>query len=583
MDQLTIVDFAKAVALLLALCLLHGLIVRRWARGEFAGQALSGLLFGGICVIGMMTPVQVLPGVIFDARSVILSMSGLFGGPVVGGIAAVIAGGYRVWLGGDGVYVGIAVVVSCVLLGLAYRYGCRRGWVRPAFWQLLVFGLVVHLAVVYQFTFLPAEVVATVIGSVALPMVLTFTPATALLGLLLRSTEQQLETARSLEESEARFRDVAEISGDWIWEMDADLRLTFLSPRFFELFPVASHQIAGKTRAELAGVVREKERWARHLDDLAHCRPFRDLEYSVETPDGDIRHFRTSGKPVLDADGRFRGYRGTGTDITERKRAEALILTSKEEADLANRAKSEFLANMSHELRTPLNSILGYSELLQREALGPLGSPKYLDYASAINVSGTHLFNIISDILDISKIEAGEATIEEREIDLCEAIASCIAMVEVRAQEKGIHVKAVWLSELPALCADERQVKQIILNLLSNAVKFTPEGGQVTVGARVDAESCLRISVADTGIGIAARDIPKALQPFGQVAESHSRGHEGTGLGLPICNSLMHLHGGTLEIASEPGIGTTVTICFPPERTIWPESGPIAVSAVDRH
>jgi PAS domain S-box-containing protein len=568
MHQVMFVEFAKGVALLLALCLMHGFIARRWTRGELVGQVLSGILFGGICVIGMMTPIEVMPGVIFDARSVVLSLSGLFGGPVVGLIAAAIAGGYRLWLGGSGVLVGVSVIVSCVLLGLACRYGRQRGWARIGVWQLLAFGLLVHLVVVYLFTFLPDEVVATVMANVALPLILTFTPATALLGMLLLSIERQLETDRSLVESETRFRDVAEVAGDWIWELDSDLRLTFVSPRFHELFPVEAAGLIGKTRADLAPVVCDPERWRAHLEDLHKRKMFRNFEYSVTTPDGGVRHVRSSGKPVFDADSRFCSYRGTGADITERKLAEAEILASKEEADLANRAKSEFLANMSHELRTPLNSILGYSQMLASEFLGPVGDPRYVEYARSINASGTHLFKIISDILDISKIEAGKATVEDSEVDVGKAMRDCIAMMEVRAQEKAVRIDETMQDHLPALRADERQVKQIILNLLSNAVKFTPAGGEVTLNASVEDGSCIQVSVRDTGIGISAGDIPKILQPFGQVAESHSRGHEGTGLGLPICNSLMALHGGTMQIESEVGVGTTVALRFPPERTL---------------
>jgi LytS/YehU family sensor histidine kinase len=176
-----VIEFSKEVGLLLALCFLQSFIVQRWTNKERIGQVLSGLLFGGVCVIGMAIPIEVAPGVTFDAGSVVLSMAGLFGGPVIGGIAAAIAGGYRAWLGGGGAPVGVAVVLCCVLLGLAYRHCYQRGWLQIAFPHLLAFGLVVHLVEVYLFTFLPANVVGKVMENLAVPLILAFTPATALL------------------------------------------------------------------------------------------------------------------------------------------------------------------------------------------------------------------------------------------------------------------------------------------------------------------------------------------------------------------------------------------------------------------
>ncbi len=566
-----VIEFTKAVALLLALCLVQGFIARRWSSGELVGRILSGVLFGGICVIGMETPIEAAPGVIFDARSVVLSMAGLFGGPIVGGIAAVIAGGYRVWLGGGGAPVGVSVVISCVLLGLVYRHAYQRGWLRIGVWQLLAFGLLVHLVEILLFTFLPDTVVGTVMDNIALPLVVTFTPATALLGSLLHAIELQIQTGKSLTESEARFRDVAEVSGDWIWETDSKLRFTFLSPRFFQLFPFEVDDVIGKTRDEFAHVGPKDETWHTHIEVLTKRLPFRDFYYTLVAPDGGIGHFRISGKPVYAPDGSFQGYRGTGSDVTAEAETKASLLVAKEHAELANRAKSEFLANMSHELRTPLNSILGYSEAIKDEVFGPHNNPRYSEYAAAIQASGKHLLGLITYILDISKIEAGEATVEDSKVDLSKAINDTISMARLRIEAKRIDVRFFGAEKCSFLRADERQFKQIMLNLLSNALKFTSPGGRVSVNTRLDESGGQEISVTDTGIGIAAEEIPKVMKPFGQVADSHIRNHDGTGLGLSICNSLMELHGGCLNIESEIGQGTKVTLHFPPERTIHVE------------
>jgi len=252
---------------------------------------------------------------------------------------------------------------------------------------------------------------------------------------------------------------------------------------------------------------------------------------------------------------------------SERNLRDALVF-----AEHANKSKSEFLANMSHELRTPLNAIIGFSDALAKETFGPTGNSKNLESIISIHDAGNHLLQIIGDILDISKIEAGEAVVEEAEVDAKTSINTCVTMLKTRSQDAAVNVKVDVLEGLPTLCADQRMVKQILINLLSNAVKFTSAGGLVTVSARLNDVLGIEFVVADTGVGIAAENIEKVMQPFGQVAESYKRGHGGTGLGLPICTSLMDLHDGSLTLESEFGKGTSVIISFPPERTIQPES-----------
>jgi len=255
-------------------------------------------------------------------------------------------------------------------------------------------------------------------------------------------------------------------------------------------------------------------------------------------------------------------------DITARHKAEHDLLIAKESAELASRTKTEFLANMSHELRTPLNAVIGFSQIMESELLGSIGNAEYKGYCRDIHQSGLHLLKLINDILDISKIEAGKLELYEEEFDPAKAIESCIRLINERAVSSNIDLAVKVQQGLPQIRADERKVKQILINLLSNAVKFTPEGGQVTVEAEAGPDTGLKISVSDTGIGISEEDFAIILTPFGQVDSTLSRRYDGTGLGLPLAKTLTELHGGTLEIESSVGSGTTVTILFPPRRLV---------------
>jgi signal transduction histidine kinase len=265
-------------------------------------------------------------------------------------------------------------------------------------------------------------------------------------------------------------------------------------------------------------------------------------------------------------------YRDVSFEVTrERELRDAYdrLRAAKDEAEAASRTKSEFLANMSHELRTPLNAIIGFSDMIRSGMVG--NDEKARSYASDIYNSGQYLLNLINDILEVSRIEAGKLVLHEEAVDLGATVDAALHMIESEAARAGVAVCSTPAQQaggnLPKVLADQRRVSQVLLNLLSNAVKFTPEGGTVRV-AVWRRDGAMGVAIADTGIGIAADDIPRVLEPFGQIDSQLSRKYAGTGLGLPLSVRLMQLHGGRLEIESTLGAGTTVTIAFPADRLL---------------
>ena len=308
--------------------------------------------------------------------------------------------------------------------------------------------------------------------------------------------------------------------------------------------------------------------WVSLTDSLAQG-PY-SKEATLLVNDGRIVPCFVSAAMLDDKRGRLMRFYAVICDVSEMKAAREKLERRNFELAAANSAKSEFLANMSHELRTPLNAVIGFSQLIYDQAYGPVGIAKYVEYAKDINDSGNHLLCLINDILDLSKIEAGMLELDEEIVDVAQIIRSAHVLLKERAEAGGVVLKHEIPADLPALRADERKLKQILLNLLSNAVKFTPAGGHVELRAATDAEGGFSISVADDGIGIAPEDMAKAMAPFGQVDSTLSRKYDGTGLGLPLTLALVELHGGDLTLESVAGSGTRATVRFPAERVVAP-------------
>jgi len=377
----------------------------------------------------------------------------------------------------------------------------------------------------------------------------------------------QVRSGEAIRIGEERYRLLAESATDMITRHDDRGRVVFASH--------AAEHLLGEVPATLHGDglfdrVHVADRPA-YLTALSRCQS----NNEPMTIEFRLRQKGTSGeesyhwvemrcRPLGSGAGALGGILAGTRDISERKAQEAELLRARDEAESTSRAKSQFLANMSHELRTPLNAVIGFSEILNRELFGALGEQRYRDYARLIHESGEHLLNVVNDILDMSKIEAGKFNLVKEPFDVASLVNSCTEVMRHAAEKKRIAVITEETPGLPELLADKRACKQMLLNVISNAIKFTESGGWVRISARAD-DGMMELVVADNGVGIAEEDLPTLGDPFVQAERSYNRNHEGAGLGLSVVKGLTRLHGGRLEIASKLGQGTTVKILLPLE------------------
>lgn len=372
----------------------------------------------------------------------------------------------------------------------------------------------------------------------------------------------------AIEASEERYRLLAENVNDMITLHDRRGRVVFASQAARQLLGATAPTVLGDGLFEHVHVA---DRPA-FLSALNRCRAnsepmsveFR-LRRGGSSESAYYAWVEMRCRPMPQADGSDQSAVVAITrDISQHKEYAAQLLRARGEAEGANRAKSQFLASMSHELRTPLNAIIGFSEILERELFGKLGEERYRDYARLIHESGEHLLGVVNGILDMSKIEAGKFSIEREPFSVGALVESCCDVLRHTAETKGLTLTSQVADGLPELAADKRACKQMLLNVISNAVKFTEKGGWVTVAASIEGGNMV-FAVSDNGIGISEKDLPRLGNPFVQAASSYDRSYEGAGLGLSVVRGLAQLHGGSLELESKLGKGTTVRIALPLE------------------
>lgn len=415
--------------------------------------------------------------------------------------------------------------------------------------------------------------------------------------LVLRSLRREAVGHRALAAANERFNLAVRASNAGVWDRDAETNVIDMSPRLLEILGIRdpekplrlrdfSRRIHPEDGAKVAAALK------RHTENPA--LPF-EAEYRIRRDDGRYIWAHGYGYAIRDSGGAVTRFVGLIFDITARKIAELSLRDGRAQlerqaeelraahaaanaerirAEEANHSKSEFLAMMSHELRTPLTAILGFAEVIRDDAFGPGKENEYREFAKHIHDSGQLVLGLISDVLDLAKIEAGRLEIRPEAVPATELATSCLALVRGLARERRVDLVDEASTANAELWVDRRAAKQIVVNLLSNAVKFTPAGGRVVLRIAALPDGHVDVVVTDTGVGMTPEEVELALEPYGQVENIMTRSHAGSGLGVPLARRLAELHGATLMIVSTPGRGTTVTVRFPPRGTAVRAFGP---------
>lgn len=394
--------------------------------------------------------------------------------------------------------------------------------------------------------------------------------------------EKRRRAELAVREAEQKFRAIFENSISGIYQSSPDGRFINVNSALAEIFGYESPEDLINSVTDISSqiYVNPKDRQD-FLNRLLFEGRVSGIETEVYRKDGSKIWIMQNARIVRSEKGSVEYYEGSIYDVTERKQAETVMRQARIQAEISSRTRMEFLANMSHELRTPLNAVIGFSEIIKDEVMGPLNVPVYKEYAQDIYDSGNYLLKIISEILEVSKIETGNRDLNVNNFKVQKALKSCMVIMTARVEQAGVDLKFDLPDDLPELLAEELGFKQVMLNLIGNAIKFTPKGGKVAVTARVLETGEMEIDVVDTGIGMNEAEIKKAMEPFGKVDTTFSGMKEGTGLGLTIVDSLVRLHGGSFQLISEKGVGTTARVTMPASRVLLerPIEAPAAPAA----
>lgn len=561
-----VIGLLQNVAILLSFALLYDYFwISSTKKKSLTKKFFSGLIIGAITLILMLTPGVLSPGLVFDTRSVILSISGLFFGIIPTAIAVIIASLYRIFLGGDGVYMGTAVIITAGAIGVLYRR-FRPNWRESKFLkELLLLGLITHIVMLLCTFLLPDTKMLSTIKAIIVPLIFVYTPGTVLLGWFMVKQEVNRRNHRvneKLVESERRFTDMLTNVKLLSVILDNDGNITFCNEYFLKLTGHRYHEIAGKDWIDLFVI---KEKRAQTRKRIRNHTVYSHFESEIITRDGKILDVFWSNVLLKDEAGYVTGIASIGENITDRKIAEEKLVASKVKAEESDRLKTVFLSNMSHEIRTPLNAIVGFAELMSDPNIS---NKVKTDYYEIIKNSSDKLIQIINDILDISKLETNQFNISRANCSLFDIMNNTYESHKNSSKFKN-NSDVVLVMDFPEHLhkfefeSDSNRIQQVLDNLITNAAKYTKRG-QIEFGASTsiaNGEQVVEFYVSDTGIGISEDMFDVIFERFRQVEENAY--HHGSGIGLSICKGILDLMGGKIWVSSHLGVGSRFSFIIP--------------------
>lgn len=577
MKESILIGLLQNSAILLAFSLLYQNI---WIRDKevkgTSAKIIAGLIIGGIGIILMFTPWMMVPGISFDMRSVLLAVSGLFFGPIPTIIAMLVTALGRFYIGGDGLLMGLAVILFSGTIGLLWRK-FRPNWKSNNYRvELLVLGLVVHIVMLACVVFLPADKILPTLKTIVIPLIILYAPVTMLLGILMvrQYNNWQNEQAQiKLKEYERRFTKILESGNIVSLMLNNDGGIDFCNDYLLRITGFERDEVLGKNWFEIFIPVDERAKLKRLFSEGIQFHEFsKNNENSILTKAGEELNILWYNIALKSDKGDIFGTASIGVNITESKKHEKMLeeknaeiesqnkslkeinkelQLAKEHAEESDHLKSAFLANMSHEIRTPMNSILGFSDLLKESKLT---SDKQHQYIEVIEFSGKRMLNILNDILVISKIDSGTLDIYNAELNINEQMTNIYALFKDEIAQKGIDFS--FINTLPDseafIKSDGEKIYAVLINLVKNAIKFTNRGAiQFGYQLKNDSESAeFEFFVKDTGEGVLFEQKELIFERFRQGSDSLTRNYEGAGLGLPISKAFVEMLGGKIWVES---------------------------------